>query len=84
MFLFEGHGDVRPLLEEAAGIVEDKPLVDAGRWEAVKATDDSLDIVYYRTTTSHLETSADSVSFDKLEVKADRVCIPSIPSRKKR
>ena len=79
VFLLEGHGDVRSLLEEAASILDDKPLIEAEKWDAVNATDNDLEVVYYRTTTSQLVTSDNNVAFDKLNGKTDRVRI--LPAR---
>lgn len=68
---------MRPLLEQAADILEDK-LLEEAKWDTVKTTDDAAEVVYYHTTTSALATFADTVVFDRLHVQADRVRIYSI------
>lgn len=79
VFLLEGHGNVLPLLEEAASILDDKSLIEAEKWDVVKTTDNNLEVVYYHTTTSQLVTSTDNVAFDKLNAKTD--CVRISPSR---
>ena len=58
---------------------DDKSLIEAQKWDTVNATDNDLEVVYYRTTTSQLVTSKNNVGFDKLNGKTDRVGIS--PSR---
>lgn len=77
VFLMEGHGDLRALLEEAADILEDKLLLDKGNWDTVKTIDSGAEVTYYRTATFALTTSADTVVFDQLSVQTNRVCFTS-------
>ena len=78
VFLLEGHGKVHPLLEEAVDTLEDKTSIEPGKWAAVKATDDGREVVYYRTTPSHLATPNDDLSLDKLSGNTDRVRFPPL------
>ncbi|TBU65143.1 C-type lectin protein [Dichomitus squalens] len=49
VLLCKGAGAVKPVLEEAAGVLGDMAVVDDARWERVVSNDNGSEAIYYKT-----------------------------------
>lgn len=75
ILLFRGSGPVDVLLTQAADVLEDKELLSAERWEAVKARDGADDVVYFCTKSDAAQVAegGDIVDFTKVHVQTSQV-----------
>ncbi|KAI0922139.1 hypothetical protein AcW2_006917 [Taiwanofungus camphoratus] len=74
-----GCGRVSRLLAQASRVLDDKSLLDVGKWESVKAEDGGGEVAYYRTKTemSSIGYAPNEVDIESMRAQTQNLTYPA-------